>query len=417
MRSFAFEFSLSRVAAVVAASALVVTTVVTATEPADGASPCHIKTSARLDSRTQFAGSGMLRRYTARAHGSTKGGYDQTGKVVLTSYPKGAFPALINAKVGLRQPIGQMVRHERRGAVAAINGDFFVFPDIRGVNDIEMSRGPMVRDGRLIRATAQRQRVVGVTRRHKPFAGMLAVRGAVHAKGTSVTTPVRTLNWHKVKAGGVSIYTSAWSDAIPRPRGRIEWVLNSHNKIRKVRSPARNSDGLGAPVRDGTRVIAFSRDTAKAVRGMDVGTTVVVHTHQATGSGSKLLTAVGRGLPMVLGGTAAPLGCNAYDHSKAARPRTFVGWNSHGRWLSLTVPGSTFDGIGLRLGGFGLANAANIARSLGMVRAYELDGGGSTTLYTRSKSGSWKRRDLYGVNTSVCACERPMTNGLAFIKH
>jgi hypothetical protein len=110
------------------------------------------------------------------------------------------------------------------------------------------------------------------------------------------------------------------------------------------------------------------------------------------------------------------LGCNAYDHSKAARPRTFVGWDARGRWRSLTVPGKTFDGIGLRTGGFGLANAANIAQSLGMVRAYELDGGGSTTLWTRSKTGSWSRRDLYRVNTSVCTCERPMTNGLAFIK-
>jgi cytochrome c1 len=115
-------------------------------------------------------------------------------------------------------------------------------------------------------------------------------------------------------------------------------------------------------------------------------------------------------------GVAAPLGCNAYDHSKAARPRTFVGWNAKGHWRSFTVPGKTFDGIGLRTGGFGLANAANIAKSLGMKRAYELDGGGSTTLWTRSRSGRWTRRDLYGVNTSVCACERPMTNGLSFIK-
>jgi exopolysaccharide biosynthesis protein len=141
-----------------------------------------------------------------------------------------------------------------------------------------------------------------------------------------------------------------------------------------------------------------------------------VHVHQVTKSGVELYTAVGRGLPMVVGGTPAPLGCNAYDHSKAARPRTFVGWNKSGNWRSFTVPGATFDGIGLRTGGFGLANAANIARSLGMTRAYELDGGGSTTLWTRSKSGSWSRRDLYGVNTSVCSCERAMTNGLAFVK-
>ncbi len=181
MSSFGFEFSLSRAAAFAVTSTLVVTTLVAISDSADSASPCHIKTSTRLDSRTHFAGGGVLHRYTARAKGAAKGGYDQTAKVVLTTYPKGAVPHLINAKVGLRQPIGKMVRHQRHQAVAAINGDFFVFPDIRGVNDIEMSRGPMVRDGHLIRATAQRQRVVGVTTKHKPFAGMVAVRGAVRA--------------------------------------------------------------------------------------------------------------------------------------------------------------------------------------------------------------------------------------------
>ena len=112
---------------------------------------------------------------------------------------------------------------------------------------------------------------------------------------------------------------------------------------------------------------------------------------------------------------AAPLGCKAYAHSKAARPRTFVGWNANGVWRSVTVPGTKFDGVGLRVGGFGLANAANLAKKLGMEYAYELDGGGSTTLWTRNNSGNWTRRDLYGVNTSVCSCERPMTNGLAFL--
>lgn len=61
-------------------------------------------------------------------------------------------------------------------------------------------------------------------------------------------------------------------------------------------------------------------------------------------------------------------------------------------------------------------DVANIAESLSMKCAYELDGGGSTTMWMRSGGGKWTRRDLYGVNTRVCACERPMTNGLAFVK-
>jgi hypothetical protein len=410
------SLTLSRAVAVAATASLTAAVFVAISDEASAVRPCHIRTSAHLDSRAQFAGGGVLRRYTAKAHGSAKGGYDQTGKVVVTAYPQRSFPALINAKVGQRETIGDMVREQRRHAVGAINGDFFVFPDIRGVNSIEMSRGPMVRDGRIIRATYQRKRVVGLTRGREPFGGVLAIRGSIDTKALARPVPIRSINWQGVKPGGVNLYTSSWSDGVPRPRGHIEWVLNRHHKIREIRSPARNRNERGNPVRDGTMVLAFPRDKAKAVRGATVGTPVNVTRKQSTGRHVSLYTAIGRGLPMVLGGTAAPLGCNAYDHSKAARPRTFVGWNAKGRWMSLTVPGKTFDGIGLRTGGFGLANAANIAKSLGFQRAYELDGGGSTTLWTRSKTGSWSRRDLYRVNTDVCSCERPMTNGLAFIK-
>lgn len=386
------------------------------TGDADAAQPCHIRTSTKLDSSKSFAGGSVLRRYTARAHGSTKGGYDQRAKVVTASYPKGVYPALISTRVGVRKTIGTMVRDQRRRSLGAINGDFFAFPDIDGVSDIEMSRGPMVRNGRVIRASAQRQRVVGVTKKREPFGGMLAVRGSIRAAGSSKRVRIRSVNWHRIKGGGVNVYTSAWSDVVPRPKGRIEWVLNSRNVIRTVRSPTRNARERGESVRSGTRVLAFSKNSSKAVRGAAPGTRVFVNIRQSTGRDVQLFTAVGRGLPLVMKGVAAPLGCRAYDHSKAARPRTFVGWNAKRRWRTFTVPGKTFDGVGLRTGGFGLANAANIAKSLGMRRAYELDGGGSTTLWTRGKAGRWTRRDLYRVNTSVCACERPMTNGLAFIR-
>jgi hypothetical protein len=142
---------------------------------------------------------------------------------------------------------------------------------------------------------------------------------------------------------------------------------------------------------------------------------VKVNVKQATGGGVRLFTAIGRGVTLVEGGVAGPRGCNSYDLSKAARPRTIIGWNQNGQWRSVTVPGTHFDGIGLRLGGFGLANAANVAKKLGLVNAYTLDGGGSTTLWTRNTGGSWSRRDLYGVDTRVCSCERAVTNGLAFV--
>lgn len=419
-----------RAAALLGASALTATLAVAVApaESADAARPCKVATTAKIDSKQQFAAGGVLRRYTATADGQPKGGYNQRGKVIMTSYPAGAYPALISEKVGERKTVGSMVKSQQPQAVGAINGDFFIFPTIRYQKSIEMPRGAMVRDGRILRGTFKRSRVVGVDTNLKPFGGLLAVRGSVKARTASaLRTSVVSVNWNKIVRGGVNVYTTQWSAAlrsdgkaaVPRPAGAVEWVVNKRNKIQTIRSSAVNKGQLGNPVKSGTRVLAFSSDTALQAVGVPVGTKVAVKVNQKTSTGVTLKTAVGRGVALVEGGVAGPLGCKAYDHSKAARPRTFVGWNKNGSWRSFTVPGSKLEYVNnvlLRNGGFGLANAANIAKRLGMVNAYELDGGGSTTLWTRSSSGTWSRKDMYKVrNPSGCSCERAMTNGLAFL--
>jgi hypothetical protein len=415
-----------RGAAFLGAGALVATLVVTVPQEADAARPCRVKTTTSLDSSQRFAGGGILKRFSATAAGAAKGGYDQRGKIIMTSYGAGAFPSLINDKIGERRTIGSMVQAQQPQALGAINGDFFLYADIRYADNLEIPLGPMVRDGRVLRGSYQRQRVVGIGTDQKPYGGLLAVRGTVQAKlPTATAVEVRSVNWQKILDGGVNIYTGAWSNAldgggkayVPRPAGAVEWVLNSRNKIKTIRSSTKNTRQLGAPVADGTRVLAFSENTALGALGVPVGTKVNVNIRQSTGTGVKLFTAIGRRFPLVEAGVPAPLGCNTYhaDGGKAARPRMIVGWTSTGVWRTITVPGSTFDGVGLRTGGFGLANAANLAKKLGLEYAYELDGGGSTTLWTRNTAGTWTRRDLYGVNTSVCSCERPVVNGLAFL--
>ena len=224
------------------------------------------------------------------------------------------------------------------------------------------------------------------------------------------------VNWQTVRGGGVTIYTPDWNaaSATPRPAGAAEWVINGRNKIKTVRTSSLNPGQRGAPVALGTRVIAFGSQVASVATGGVVGTKVNVNIRQNTGSSVKLQTALGRGLPLVENGVAAPLGCDAY-RDQSARPRTLIGWTQTGIWATVTVPGKLFTGPGLRNGGFGLSNEAAIAKKFGLYNAYELDGGGSTTLYTRSNAGKWTRRDLYGLDTSTGTYEREVTNGVAFL--
>ncbi len=421
----------TRPAVLLAATALACALLTAVPHEAEAARPCKIDVTTRLDKTATFAGGGVSKYYWATAKGSAVGQYDHKANVIMTTFPVGAYPALINTPVGEREAVGQMTKAQASKSLGSINGDFFIAPDIRYEKSIEMARGPMVRDGKVIRGIYKRMRTVGVDTKGQPFGDFFGVRGQVRAKLTGATGfKLRGMNWHRVIGGGATVYTHDWSTltrsdgkaASPRPAGETEWVLDSSNHIIEIRNARKNAAKRGAPVKTGTRVIAFSSNVAKLAKGVPSGTGVRVDVRQSTTTGVKLRTGVGRGLPVVAGGKPAPLGCKSYARTPSAlsaRPRTFVGWDVDGRWRAFTVPGSKLEvvnGVVLRNGGFGLANAANIAKKLGMTYAYELDGGGSTTLWTRTQR-KWQRRDMYQVkNPTGCTCERWMSNGLAFVK-
>ena len=255
-------------AAGVRTGALIVTGVLGATllaalpDSADAATPCNIDVTVRLDRTAQLASNGVTRYYHARAQGGAVGGYNHSGNVLMTTLPVGAYPRLINMPIGERNEVGEMTRRQTPNAIAGINGDFFTWPDIRYRDDIEMARGPMVKDGTIIRGTATRMRTVGVTRAGKPFAGMLAVRGSIRADLVDApAVPIRAVNWQRIQKGGVAIYTREWSSerradgkpAVPRPAGEAEWVIDDTNTLIAVRTQKRKTAALGAAVQKGTQ--------------------------------------------------------------------------------------------------------------------------------------------------------------------
>jgi exopolysaccharide biosynthesis protein len=65
----------------------------------------------------------------------------------------------------------------------------------------------------------------------------------------------------------------------------------------------------------------------------------------------------------------------AYGFVIKRNPRTFAGIDGRGRTVLITVDGRTDDDLGLSV-----LESARVARSLGLVDAINLDGGGSTTM-------------------------------------
>jgi hypothetical protein len=409
-RRFAFASS-AALTAVIAAGLPLVTS---SPSSAGAATPCgNTVTALDLVSSEGFAGGGQIKRYSATVDFPNRTGfYDQSGRVMLGKYPAGSVPTLLNVPVGDRKTLRSQVTVQQPTALAAINGDFFIYRTIRG-QAVEFSRGPMVKGGVIIRADKQELKVVGVDSTGKPFGGTVGVRGSIRI-GDGPRTSLAGVNWHEVQGGGVTLFTTAYSASAgsPRPAGASEWVINGRNKIVEVRTSQVNAARRGLAVQSGTRVLAFPTALASVGAAGVVGQRVRLSLAQQTNTGVTLTTAVGRGANLVKRGIAAPSGCEAYDHSAAKRPRTVIGWTRTGQWLSITVPGSNISGES-RTGGFGLANTAALAKRLGMRFAYELDGGASTTWYTRNAASVWTRRDLFGVSGGTY--ERPVANGVAFL--
>jgi hypothetical protein len=404
-----------RVVATAAAAALACGPGLVPLRAADAVTPCTMAVAVTLKNTLDFAGGSRLRRYVATVADPASGTV-QRARVLLTRLPLGARPTVLATKIGTRQPTGQLAQSLEPQALAAVNGDFFSQLKIRG-RTLVAPLGPIVRDGRVVRASRSPRRVVGLdtqTPTPQPFAGSLGVRGSIAVAGTSVA-PLMGVNWETVAPGGATVYTPDWNPArwSPRPAGAVEWVLDGSGTVLSMRSDAVDPALLGAPVADGTRVVAFAADVALTLPSVSVGNRVTVRVRQHTSTGARLTTAVGRGLPLVQGGVAGPVGCSGYAHSTTPRPRTVVGWTATGRWGVVTVPGTSFTSTALRIGGLGVAQAANVAARMGLVEAYVLDGGGSTTLYTRDDIGTWRRRDLWRVSDGTY--ERSVPTGLAFV--
>lgn len=411
-------------APLLAAAALVASLgTVPAADEAQAATRCQVKvTQFDRENKQRFAQGGRIVRYQAAVDYPVGTTYDQSAKVVVGRYPAGAFPTLLSTWVGSRRKTGLMVQEQAPLALGAVNGDFFTYTDIPSSDGttrrVAVARGPMVKDGVVLHADRGRQRVVGVDVNLQPFAGMMGIRGNVRSTTTSgrAAVKIQGINWQVIQPGGITVYTREWqvTAATPRPAGSAEWVINRRNKIVEIRTSRVNATKRGARIDPGTRVLAFSSSDAGIAASGVVGNRARVGIRPSTSTGVQLRTAIGRGLPLVENGVAAPLGCDAYK-SKASRPRTLVGWNKAGNWRSVTVPGKLFSGY-LRDGGFGLANIAKLAKKAGLYNAYELDGGGSTTFYTRNSKQKWTRRDLYGLDTTTGTFEREVPTALAFVQ-
>lgn len=167
----------------------------------------------------------------------------------------------------------------------------------------------------------------------------------------------------------------------------LEIVLDHHGTVTAINA----ARGTAVPA-GGSTVQATGTDAAKlqdlAVLGqrLDVESGLSNESGRAEKTGAA--TSVVNGGPMLVSGGAENItaGRDGMVHSGDSNsfyygwvhkrnPRTIVGVDAQGRTLLVTADGRQTESLGLSI-----KEAADVARSLGMVDAMNLDGGGSTTM-------------------------------------
>ncbi|MFC8796160.1 phosphodiester glycosidase family protein [Promicromonospora sp. NPDC057138] len=306
-----------------------------------------------------------------------------------------------------------------RGAVAAINGDYF------DINNSGAALGAAVDDGTLLKsASPGRERAVvfgsdpstGSGQRAVGRLAQIFLEGSVSwaastgSTGESSTTevPVSGLNVTALPAGGVAVYDAGWG-AFTRTRPLasgeqgVEVRVDADGTVTAVGQPA------GGQLPDGTRaVVARPGEAADALATLVPGDRVDVAYGLREDAGD-VAVAIGGGVedPLLEDGEVTSA---TGDHVELRHPRTAVGFDESGtRAYFVVVDGRQTHSIGMNLYELG-----ELMAQLGADDAINLDGGGSSEMVARmpgdagttilnSPSDGYERADANGLGLFVPA--------------
>lgn len=293
------------------------------------------------------------------------------------------------------------------GAVAAVNGGYFVLDPKAGapgdpagtavVDGTVLSepvgdRPSLIIDGKTNQSSIERLRgdwTVTSARSQSQLAldGLNRVPGLIRNCGGTGDTPT-SLPLHDVTCTDPDetvAFSAEFGPATPAGPG-LEAVLDNHGIVTAVHT----SRGTAVPP-GGRTIQATGADAAKLGGIATIGTRLDVDTSLTSESGKPLnvsaATSVVNGGPVLVSAGAENITAKRdgmvhagdgnsffYGWVHKRNPRTIAGVDAEGRTLLVTADGRQTTSLGLTI-----KEAADVARSLGMVDALNLDGGGSTT--------------------------------------
>lgn len=342
--------------------------------------------------------------------GSSAGGSGQRGKVQV-GY---VGPDHVAGTATVSEMAGS------RGAIAAINGDYF------DINNSGAALGVAVDDGRLVKsASPGRERSVAFGSDGLGWLARIFLEGSVSwgpvsgvstssaddrsADDGSVTeVPVSGLNVTALPAGGVAVYDAGWGTftrARPLAPGEqgVEVIVDADGTVTAVGQPGDGS------LPEGTRaVVARPGVAADALVTLSAGDHVDLAYGLREDAGD-VAVAIGGGVedPLLEDGEVTSA---TGDHVELRHPRTAVGFDESGTRAYFVV----VDGRQTHSTGMNLYELGELMAQLGADDAINLDGGGSSEMVARlpgdtgttilnSPSDGYERSDANGLGLFVAA--------------
>ncbi|SEE92673.1 phosphodiester glycosidase family protein [Jiangella alba] len=346
-----------------------------------------------LVDRTEQIGPGITLRELTSV--TPTGWYDQHILTADLANPAVTSDLLAGQHVTDRQATSVMVNEA--GAVAGVNGDFF------DINNSGAPLGAEVRDGELLKSSDYGTwSHIGV--------GLDGIGRAVDMTLDATATfggtahPVTSLNASNTMsgspAGAIVAYTPAWgtySRAIGVSGATdVASVLVQDERVVSVDAAAA---GEGA-IPDGAFVLVGREAGAAAIRTLQPGDGVTLSYELSDEIARQMRFVIGSNRELVRDGVARP----DSELDNAVHPRTVIGFKDDGRTMILM----TNDGRQSPVNGMTMRELARFMVRLGAEQAWNLDGGGSTSMVAAPLG-----EDAATVRNSPSdGAERPDPNGV-----
>ncbi len=305
-----------------------------------------------------------------------------------------SFSPLVH-RIAQRSPLSKLAAGHKH-LVAAVNTGYFDFFSGAPLD-------PFINNKAALVLSSRHQPVVGIGTNGVWQSGKVWLAAAAYAGGKSF--PVSALNEYR-PVNGLSVYNPAWGGTrIPTRSGTSARVVTG-NKIQAL-SGGGGFRGISVPS-NGYLLVARGSKAENWLAGIRSGTAIGVAAAVRTDAPHQFVQAYGVGAEVVqrAGVVRTGLSCGSANTKQPAR--TAIGFANGGKTV---VIAAVEDHPGTSIHGLDEDQMSKWMVQLGVSRAFDLDGSGSTEMLARMPHSSSLKLRTYPADGQ----ERPMPLGLGVL--